>query len=621
MSYFQTAQPNIHNNNKLREPQIEAYNACLRFFRKNTSSRKEAIINLPTGTGKTGLMAIAPFGISKKRVLIITPQTVVRDTVMGSLDSLDHKNFWMFAGIFNKANELPSVVLYDKNVTVGTLEIADIVVLNIHKLQERLESSLLHKVDKDFFDLIIIDEAHHSEAYTWKRTVDYFCNANILKVTGTPFRSDGVKISGETIYKYSLSKAMANGYVKSLEKFEYCPEKMEFTLDGDARIYSLEEIRKLKLKDDEWISRQVALSKNSNLSIVRKSIEFLQKKRRKTNNPHKIVAVACSILHAYQLKELYESEGMETAIVHSDMEKPELEKEFEKIDNHKVQVVINVALLGEGYDHKFLSIAAIFRPFRSDLPYQQFIGRVLRSITPADVRNISPEDNIAQVVCHKELGLEKLWESYKKEIIKKGIILEIRKEKKRFPPKNTKTEDLSDVFESEEHIITSDTFIDTALLEKRKKEEKEELEKIKRIMEELQVTEEMAKSFIQQAKGSQASQKYLRPDLIQADLRKQIDSTIREEIIPTILADFNLELKGFDIYNNKEKIFPIRTVKILRNRLNNGACLAIHFNDTLKRFIGDKRENWEIEDYEAAMNELKNLESFIYEKMEKNFRR
>src|SRR5699024_9962092 len=110
-------------------------------------------------------------------------------------------------------------------------------------------------------------------------------------------------------------------------------------------------------------------------------------------------------------------------------------KEFDRIDNHKVDVVINVALLGEGYDHKFLSVAAIFRPFRSDLPYQQFIGRVLRSITPADTTQVSFEDNIAQVVYHKELGLESLWESYKKEVVKKDIIKEIRKEKRKYPPR------------------------------------------------------------------------------------------------------------------------------------------------------------------------------------------
>lgn len=615
MNYFESSMPNILENDNLREPQLEAYKSCLRFF-SSGKSRKEGLIDLPTGTGKTGLMAIAPYGIAKKRVLIITPQTIVRDTVMGSLDSADHKNFWMFAKIFDKHGDLPSVVQYDNKVTYGTLEMSDIVILNVHKLQERLESSLLHKVPNDFFDLIIIDEAHHSEAYTWKNTIKTFKYANVIKVTGTPFRSDGVKITGETIYKYPLSKAMANGYVKSLEKFDYVPEHMEFTIEGDPNIYTLKQIREEIKKDTEWISRQVALSQASNLSIVKKSIDLLNIKKGETNNPHKIVAVACSIKHAHQLNNLYKNEGLKTAIVHSELDKIELSKEFERIDSHEVDVVINVALLGEGYDHKFLSVAAIFRPFRSDLPYQQFIGRVLRSITPADTTQVSLEDNIAQVVYHKELGLEGLWESYKKEVIKKDIIKEIRKEKRTYPPRTQNESVEGTIYESDEHEVETDTFIDTKLLEERKEEEIQENAKIKKLMVELQIDEETAKSFIQQAKSSQSREKYLRPDLMQKDLREQVDNVIREERIPNILLDFGLELKGNELYTNRELLFPIHTKRILKNSHDNGACLGIYFNNSLRNFIGDKRANWEIDDYEKALKELDQIEAFMYEKLD-----
>ena len=83
--------------------------------------------------------------------------------------------------------------------------------------------------------------------------------------------------------------------------------------------------------------------------------------------------------------------------------------------------MINVAMLGEGYDHKYLSIAAIFRPFRAELPYTQFIGRVLRYIPEGN-----PEDNIAKIVSHHYLYLDKLWEKYKKEISQSEIIKSLR---------------------------------------------------------------------------------------------------------------------------------------------------------------------------------------------------
>ena len=169
--------------------------------------------------------------------------------------------------------------------------------------------------------MVIIDEAHHSEAYTWKKTIEYFSDSKILKVTGTPFRSDGIKIEGEEVYRYKLGQVMANGYVKTLERFVHIPEKMLFTLDkDDSKYYSLEEV--MKIKPEDWVRRSVALSPESNLSVVERSIELLNEKKNKTNNtPHKIVAVACSIEHAQNLKEIYEQKGLNVAIVHSKMEK------------------------------------------------------------------------------------------------------------------------------------------------------------------------------------------------------------------------------------------------------------------------------------------------------------
>ena len=62
MSYFKDTVVNILNNNKLREPQIDAYVAIQSYFGENPDG--EALVVLPTGTGKSGLISIAPFGVS-----------------------------------------------------------------------------------------------------------------------------------------------------------------------------------------------------------------------------------------------------------------------------------------------------------------------------------------------------------------------------------------------------------------------------------------------------------------------------------------------------------------------------------------------------------------------------
>jgi len=201
LSHFTTAKPFIVGNERLRDPQIQSYHAIKKFF-LNPASGREALVVLPTGSGKTGVMAIAPYGIAQKKVLIITPQTVVRNTVVKELNPFNPLNFYLTTEIFKLKGELPSLIEYDKSLSDEVLFRSDIVVLNIHKLQERLESSLIKRVTPDFFDLIIIDEAHHGEARTWKRTIEYFKEAKILKVTGTPFRSDGLKISGWLCEKF-----------------------------------------------------------------------------------------------------------------------------------------------------------------------------------------------------------------------------------------------------------------------------------------------------------------------------------------------------------------------------------------------------------------------------------
>lgn len=103
MSYFLDAPANILGNSYLREPQEDAYRAIYDHF-VNKKSKEHALVTLPTGTGKTGLMGIAPYKISEGRVLIITPQTVIRDSVLGSLDPTHPKNFWMFSRVFDEVH-------------------------------------------------------------------------------------------------------------------------------------------------------------------------------------------------------------------------------------------------------------------------------------------------------------------------------------------------------------------------------------------------------------------------------------------------------------------------------------------------------------------------------------
>lgn len=149
LNYFIESIPKIENNPELREPQVLAYQKLVEHFVVD-KSREHAIVVLPTGVGKTGLMGILPFGISFGRVLIVTPQLVIKDAVLDSLDPEHPKNFWLTRNVFDDYNDLPSVIEYDSKTSMWALEQSNIVILNVQKLQERLDSSLINKVETDF---------------------------------------------------------------------------------------------------------------------------------------------------------------------------------------------------------------------------------------------------------------------------------------------------------------------------------------------------------------------------------------------------------------------------------------------------------------------------------------
>ncbi|RED52890.1 DEAD/DEAH box helicase [Cohnella lupini] len=616
-NYFIEAIPNVNENNRLREPQVDAYKAVYDHLTIQRS-KEHAIVVLPTGVGKTGVMGLIPYGNSLGRVLIITPQLVIKDAVLDSLDPEHPKNFWMARNIFSKFNELPSVIEYSSATSNWVLDAANIVILNVHKLQERLEKALIKRVPQDYFDLIIIDEAHHSTAPTWENTLEYFSSAKVVKLTGTPFRSDGEIIEGKYVYKYPLSKAMAKGYIKSLERVKYIPDALYLTLDrNDDILYSIDQIREMGLKEDEWISRSVAYSKECSLKVVLESVGILRSKR-ETGIPHKIIAVACSIYHAEQIQALYEETGMKVATIHSKLPKDKLAAGLNAIENHKVEVVIHVAKLGEGYDHKYLSVAAIFRPFRSRLPYEQFIGRVLRAIDADEV--VSVEDNIAAVVHHVELGLEELWEFYKKEQEKSDVIKFIERGGSKLEGGNVTeriiNKETGHVQEDGQGEFVSDSFINTELMKERERrlvEEREKLQKLKELLPDY--PDDVLLQMVRRQEEGTAAEKILRPDKFISRKKRNLDDRIKDEMVPELIIKYNIDKEATDL--GKSRLFQGKYAWIPVRVSNNAGMLASYLEFRVNEEVGNKsRPTWGPEEYAAALDQVEGIYAIMIQIIE-----
>lgn len=615
--YFLMANPHIYENDMLREPQIQGYYRVYdHFIVKNKTL--PAIVVLPTGVGKTGLIGLLPFHICKGKTLIITPQLTIKDTVIDSLDPENPESFWYKRNVFKKIGETPTLIEYTNSTKQEILDSANIVILNIHKLQSRLSRSPLNFLPEDYFDMIIIDEAHHSTANTWVETVQHFSKAKVVKLTGTPIRTDGVKLAGQLVYKYRLSQAMSKGYVKSLRNFEYIPEKLLLTIDKDEAVqYTVDELLEQGIRDEDWIKRSVAFSKDCSESVVRESLKLLDEKRRNNSKvPHKIIAVACSIDHAEQIKELYLNHGYRAEVIHS---KQDIERQLEiktDIENHRLDVIINVAMLGEGYDHPYLSIAAIFRPFKNELPYEQFIGRVLRSIPEEEVEKA--DDNIADVVSHKYLELTKLWEKYKVELQESEVIKHLQNENildDETDIYSRNTEDnkgevipLGKAHEKGSGAVKTDTYLNTALIKKQQEEAKKQKENIDKLQKLLNIDYEQALAIYNQTRTKDTAA-LKRPDLYFANKKKDLDVEIKEVLIPELITKYNINQSAKDLIGCR--LFNGKYQWIKKRAKDNGGLLAMYVNSYMKNEIGKKRENWRLSDYENAFTKLPVVREYI----------
>lgn len=407
--FFRVTQANIDGNMDLREPQRDAYLRAADYFQRGGP---KALIQIPVGCGKSGVAAILPFGIARGRVLVIAPNLTIKEELHRALDiSNRQKCFWWQRGVLTPEDMThgPYVCTLD----TGNLSVCDqshIVVTNIQQLGANTDK-WLPKFPSDFFDLIIVDEAHHSAAPSWRRVFERFPAAKVVNLTATPFRTDRQEIEGDLVFRYPFKSATLKGYVKKLKASYVAPSELTFTMDGEERTFTLDEV--LEMKEETWFSRGVALSAPCNVSIVDNSLEKLERLRQ-TGTKHQLIAVACSINHARQIRSLYQERGYETAIVHSSPHKAVDEKANEDVMRELysgiLDCIVQVQMLGEGFDHPKLSVAAIFRPFRSLAPYIQFVGRILRVVVQNDPRH---PDNYGHIVTHAGMNLDELLKRFK----------------------------------------------------------------------------------------------------------------------------------------------------------------------------------------------------------------
>lgn len=226
-----------------------------------------------------------------------------------------------------------------------------------------------HLKDVPRFDLCVIDETHRVGAASYIKILKALRDKNpdikIFGVTATPERADG-KALGHVFDNVSdvisLAELVATGHLV---------RPRTFVIDLDIR----EALEGAQRAGSEYDMSQV--DRIMNTSPINHEVV---KKWKQTAGDRHTVVFCSTVKHAKDLKEEFDYQGISAEIVHGEMPKPERRDNLKRFDKRQFQVLINVAVLTEGWDCQHVDCVMLCRPcsFRSTVI--QMLGRGLRQV-------------------------------------------------------------------------------------------------------------------------------------------------------------------------------------------------------------------------------------------------
>lgn len=347
MSYFFRSYPDFRYpiqdeaNAGFRSAQLGAIHSAAAHF----AVRKEpAIITMPTGSGKTAVLISTAFTLRAKRVLIITPSRLVREQIANEVATLSTLKL---AGALPQEYSPPNVKRVRKRL--GSLQDwedmreYDVIVATVQSISP--EYAEIPEPPPDVFDLVLVDEAHHSPARTWQSVLDHFDSAKRILFTATPFRQDQKEIKGRFIFTYDLHSAFRDGIFGQIEFRPVIPQ----TADNY----------------DEAIARAT-------------EEQFLADRDR--GYSHRVMVRTDGRSRAKELLQVYERvTRLRLSIITGTNSLTYVRKRLAELRNGDLDGIVCVNMMGEGFDFPSLKIAAVHAPHKSLSVTLQFVGRFART--------------------------------------------------------------------------------------------------------------------------------------------------------------------------------------------------------------------------------------------------
>lgn len=419
-SYFDTVRTKI-NRNTLRDCQREALAVMVNYFGGGGSN---AACVMSVGSGKTALGVTATLAFTNQRALVITPGSVIRGTFGKAFDHQELGNvlYGLPNGPLIPGSPPPKVLLLDREegsitkISRENLLSSDVIITNFHSLGTgEDEGDLLSKLSPDDIDFIVVDEAHIAAADSYQRTFRHFTNARMLLMSACFQRLDGKPIDADVVYRYRLIDSIADGHAKNLRVRRFDPETEETTYEmiwSDGRSEEIEGRENLLelLNSEKKLARVVAKSDESIrrvMSEVRNALD-LQSELLYPVKP-RVLFSAMGKRHAEQISQIAEEFGIPCSHLHYSMTEGRISSIRSRFENDSgdLQGIVQLKMLGQGYDFPPITIVVPMRPYGSFNEFYQFIGRGIRVIRNPNLSGrVDAEKQFLDIIYHEEMGLD-----------------------------------------------------------------------------------------------------------------------------------------------------------------------------------------------------------------------
>ena len=312
-------------------------NLAISNVRKSYKARHRAVLlTLPTGAGKTVIFSqITKLAKLKgAKVLILVHRKELIDQAGDKL---------------TKANVKYGIIASGHKETKNNVQVA-----SVQTLINRLKNP-------DQFDLIIIDEAHHAVASSWRKIFNFYKKALKLGVTATPMRMTGA----------GLGEIFDNLIVGST-----IPELVEKKYLADHEVYAPPNklnLNKIRTIRGDFSKKEVE-DELEKVDIVGDAVENYRKLGK--NKP--AIAFCISVKHGQYVTNKFKQAGYSAELITGSMKSDDRKTLVDNFKNGKVQILVSIDVVSEGFDVEGCFCAILLRPTQSEALYIQQVGRVLR---------------------------------------------------------------------------------------------------------------------------------------------------------------------------------------------------------------------------------------------------